>query len=105
MLGLGSSIPAVVVWGLESTGVIRNYNSSVLISEYAAFTALFVPLIPSLLFPQRETIHAPSGVEVALDCYREGYKRRATLKNAVAAAAGELAGLMAFMAIAVLVTI
>jgi hypothetical protein len=70
LLGLGSSIPTVAMLGLEYSGVFQDYDSWALFAEYAAFVPLFIPLIPSLLFPQRETIHAPNGIEVALDSYR-----------------------------------
>ena len=102
LLGLGSSIPTMVMLGLEYSGVFQDYDSWAIFSEYAAFVPLFIPLIPSILFPQSQTIHAPHGIEVTLDSYRRGYKTSATLKNVLMAAAGEAAGIAAFIAIAML---
>ena len=90
LLGVGSSASVVGIGWFRGGGDLYAPWNTVLLGV-AAVTAI-VPFIPALLFPRRENISRPVGAvdEVDMECYRDGYTRRARLKNAGAVLLGDL---------------
>lgn len=80
-LGFGNVFAALFVGNL--------FEDSYQGSQLAFTVVLSIPFIAAFLSPRRETI-SPSSGGVELECYRDGYKRRASWKNCGALLLGGL---------------
>ena len=84
LFGLASGLLAYGTTFLLDSGGDVNAASDALFSVIS-----IAPLVPALLLPRRNKI-APYSGRIDLECYRDGYKRRATLKNCGAVLFGVL---------------
>ena len=90
VLGIGTAVAAPFVVTLVSTMLTDDDTDSGYESgPITAIVVLSIPVISAFLSPRRETISSSSG-GVELECYRDGYKRRASWKNCGALLLGGL---------------
>ncbi len=64
-------------------------SASSILGTLGGYVFTISPFVPALLLPKRENI-SPYSSGVDLECYRDGYKRRAKWKNCGALLLGEL---------------
>ena len=79
--------------GINVLGTLPLYTMGYSLMVDALFVGLLVintaTFVPAILLPKRSNI-SPSFSGVELECYRDGYKRRASWKNCGAVLLGEL---------------
>jgi hypothetical protein len=79
--------------GMLGAGVVLTtyYGVPDGVATLGSVLILTAPFIPAVIFPKRDTIYPYFGT-VELQCYRDGYKSRARLKNCGALVLGEVTG-------------
>ncbi len=89
-LGVGSLVSTLgLVWPVANMDSGNPWLYPLVIGSLVVTIA---PFVPALLFPKRENISLPFGAgdEVDLECYRDGYIRKARMKNAGAVLLGNV---------------
>jgi len=81
-------------FGLAS-GLVA-YGTVTVIGAGLSIPIFVTPFIPALVYPTRSNI-TPHNSRGNLTCYRDGYKRRAALKNCGAVFLGEFTALTVFV--------
>jgi hypothetical protein len=93
VIGIGTVILAsrisMAIDSLQYPSTSYSEPPSLVAPAIGFFTVLVIPFIPAFLFPKRQDIFPYTGA-VDLECYRDGYKTKAGLKNAGSLLLGEL---------------